>query len=49
MRYWQLDSALSGVRAEAAVAKLPAEERAACEKLWADVGELLKKAEGKTK
>jgi hypothetical protein len=27
------------------LAKLPAEERAACERLWADVTALLKKAE----
>jgi len=30
------------------VAKLPAEEREACNKLWADVAALLKKVEGKS-
>ena len=34
---------------KAALAKLPAEERAACEKLWADVAALLKKAEAPAK
>jgi serine/threonine-protein kinase len=46
---WQKDPDLAGLRDEAALAKLPAEERAACEKLWADVAALLKKAEQKTK
>ena len=33
---------LAGIRDPAAVAKLPANEREACEKLWADVAALLK-------
>ena len=47
MKHWQQDSDLAGVRDAAALEKLPAEERAACEKLWADVAALLKKVEGK--
>jgi hypothetical protein len=47
MQHWQQDSDLAGVRDAAALEKLPAEERAACAKLWADVAALLKKAEGK--
>ena len=45
LRHWQQDSDLAGLRDAAALAKLPAEERAACERLWADVAELLKRAE----
>jgi hypothetical protein len=44
MKHWQKDGDLAGIRDAAALAKLPAEERAACEKLWADVTALLKKA-----
>jgi tetratricopeptide (TPR) repeat protein len=42
LRHWQKDSDLAGLRDQAALAKLPAEERAACERLWADVAALLK-------
>jgi tetratricopeptide (TPR) repeat protein len=45
LQHWQQDSDLAGLRDKVALAKLPAEERAACEKLWADVAALLKKAE----
>jgi hypothetical protein len=45
MQHWQKDSDLAGIRDEDALDKLSAEERAACEKLWADVAALLKKAE----
>jgi serine/threonine-protein kinase len=45
LRHWQQDSDLAGIRDAAALAKLPAEERAAWEKLWADVAALLKKAD----
>jgi hypothetical protein len=45
LRHWQQDSDLAGIRDTAALVKLPAEERAACAKLWADVAALLKKAE----
>ena len=47
MRHWQRDTDLAGIRDSASLAKLPAEERTACERLWADVAALLKKAEGK--
>ncbi len=49
MKHWQQDTDLAGIRDAAALAKLPAEERAACEKLWSDVASLLKKAEEKPK
>jgi hypothetical protein len=49
LRHWQQDGDLAGLRDAAALAKLPAEERAACERLWADVAALLKKAEGEAK
>ena len=49
LRHWQQDSDLAGLRDPAVLAKLPAEERAAWEKLWADVANLLTKAEEKTK
>jgi tetratricopeptide (TPR) repeat protein/serine/threonine protein kinase len=45
MKHWQEDSDLTGVRDKDALAKLPAEERVAWEKLWAEVAALLKKAE----
>ena len=40
----QQDGDLAGIRDAAALAKLPAEERSACEKLWRDVVLFLKKA-----
>ena len=49
MTHWQQDSDLAGIRDEAALAKLSAEERAACVKLWSDVAALLKKTEEKAK
>jgi hypothetical protein len=45
MKGWQRDSDFAGLLDAAALARLPAEERAACERLWADVAALLKKAE----
>jgi tetratricopeptide (TPR) repeat protein len=45
LRHWQEDTDLAGIRDATALAKLPAEERAACEKLWADVASLLKQTE----
>jgi hypothetical protein len=45
LRHWQKDPDLAGIRVQAALAKLPEEDRAACVKLWADVAELLKRAE----
>jgi tetratricopeptide (TPR) repeat protein len=47
LQRWQQDTDLAGLRDKDAVAKLSADERQACEKLWADVAELLKKAEEK--
>jgi Flp pilus assembly protein TadD len=49
LRHWQQDSDLAGIRDATALAKLPAEERAAYERLWADVAALLKKAGEETK
>jgi len=44
LELWQGDSDLAGVREKDALKKLPAQEREAWGKLWADVAELLKKA-----
>jgi tetratricopeptide (TPR) repeat protein len=41
--HWQSDSDLAGVRDEAALARLPAEEQAGWRKLWADVASTLGK------
>jgi hypothetical protein len=38
---------LAGIREAVAFAKLPAEERAACQKLWVEVAAMMKKAAGK--
>jgi tetratricopeptide (TPR) repeat protein len=48
LKHWQNDSNLAGLR-DAALAKLPAEQRAACTKLWADVAALQKKADAPAK
>ncbi len=49
--YWmhrlQRDANLAGVRDEKALAALPAGERDAWKKLWADVADLARKAQGK--
>jgi serine/threonine-protein kinase len=42
LQYWQQDAGLAGIRDEAALARLPATEREACNRLWADVAALLK-------
>jgi hypothetical protein len=47
MNHWQQAPALAGLRDTAAQAKLPAEECAACVRLWADIATLLKQAEAK--
>src|SRR5262249_51174956 len=39
---WLKEGALASLRDKAPLARLPAEERAACERLWADVAALLK-------
>ena len=45
--HWQEDTDLAGIRDAAVLTKLPAEECAACERLWADVAALLKKVDDK--
>jgi len=45
LRYWQKDSDLAGLRDEAALAKLSADEQKAFTQLWADVAALRKKVE----
>jgi tetratricopeptide (TPR) repeat protein len=45
MTHWQQDADLAGVRGDATLAKLPEAERAAWQKLWADVAELRKRTE----
>jgi serine/threonine-protein kinase len=47
MQHWQKDSDLAGIRDRKALAMLPAVERQACEKLWADVEVLLRQAQAK--
>jgi hypothetical protein len=49
LRQWQKDADLAGIRDKGALAKLPEEERVACENLWSDVAALLQKAEEQTK
>jgi hypothetical protein len=43
LQHWQDDADLAGIRDKDALMKLPADEREACQKLWADVAELLKR------
>ena len=47
LRHWQSDADLAGVRDRAGLAKLPATDRAAWEKLWSDVMQILEKARTK--
>jgi hypothetical protein len=47
MKHWQTDADFAGVRDKDALAKLPAEEQEAWQKLWADVAALLKMVAGK--
>jgi hypothetical protein len=49
LRHWRQDTDLAGLRNPEALKKLPAEEREACAKLWADVADLLKHTEEKPK
>ncbi len=49
LAHWLRDTDLTGIRDEAALAKLPREEREAFTQLWADVAAILKKAEEKAK
>jgi Flp pilus assembly protein TadD len=45
LQHWQTDPDLVGLRNPAELAKLSAEERPACERLWADVAALLRQAQ----
>jgi serine/threonine-protein kinase len=45
LRHWQANPDLSGLREPPLLARLPAEERGACERLWADVAVLLRRSE----
>jgi serine/threonine-protein kinase len=47
LRIWQQGADLAGLRDPDAVAQLPADEQEACRKFWADVAELLQKAQEK--
>jgi serine/threonine-protein kinase len=49
LQHWQEDSDLAALRDSVALGKLPADERAACHKLWDDVADLLKKVQGNAK
>jgi tetratricopeptide (TPR) repeat protein len=49
LAHWQQDGDFAGVRDPDALAKLPEAERAAWQRLWADVAALRTKAEGKGK
>ena len=44
LKHWKEDADLAGIRDDAALAKLPQEERAACKQLWGDVDRLLTKS-----
>jgi hypothetical protein len=44
LQHWLDDADLAGIRDKDALDKLPADEREVCQKLWADVAVLLKKA-----
>src|SRR5262249_9774290 len=46
---WRRDPDLAGIRDDGALDGLPGDERAACERLWADVDVLLKKVRAKVK
>ena len=47
LQHWQSDADLSGIRDAKELAQLPAGERPACEKLWADAAALLTKTQPK--
>jgi predicted outer membrane repeat protein len=49
LKHWQRDDDLVGIRDSAALAKLPAAERAAWVQLWAEVATLLRKTSGAKK
>jgi serine/threonine-protein kinase len=47
LQHWQKDADLAGLRDKAALDKLPAAERDAWRRLWADVGALIQRAQEK--
>jgi tetratricopeptide (TPR) repeat protein len=47
LQHWQQDSDLTSIRDAAPVGNLPADQREACQKLWADVTALLQKRQEK--
>jgi hypothetical protein len=48
MRHWLQDPDFAGVRGTESLAKLPEAERRQWQQLWADVADMLVRAEGKT-
>jgi serine/threonine-protein kinase len=48
LKHWKADPELTGIRDQAALAKLPADEQNACRALWAEVDAMLAKARGGT-
>jgi hypothetical protein len=48
LRHWRQDPDLSGVRDKGPLALLPAQERLAWHKLWADVADTLARAQAAT-
>jgi tetratricopeptide (TPR) repeat protein len=47
LRHWQQDTDFAGVRGEVAIARLPEPERRQWQKLWAEIADLLARAEAK--
>jgi tetratricopeptide (TPR) repeat protein len=45
MRHWQIDPDFACIRGDEALARMPEAERAAWQKLWADVADLLKRTD----
>jgi tetratricopeptide (TPR) repeat protein len=45
LRHWQTDPDLAGLRDRAQLLRLSSEERTACDRLWADVAALLRRAQ----
>ena len=48
LQHWKVDSDLAGIREDATLAKLPAEEQKSCRALWLQVDSLLKKTRAAT-
>ncbi len=49
LQHWKADADLAGIRDDAALAKLPADEQKDCATLWAEVDTLLAKAEAQAR